>query len=100
MPNIPQPPRRAQVRKDQSKKIDEMVANLSSEKELSRIIDEYKEKYSDYGRDRRSALDWHVAQIKRLLLPTTTTQFSLWILDQPDEFYDVDLEKVTIKSVR
>ena len=73
-----------------------MVANLSSEKELSRIIDEYKEKYSDYGRDRRSALDWHVTQIKRLLLPTTTTQFSLWILDQPDEFYDVDIEKVCI----
>mmetsp|Transcript_100453 Transcript_100453/g.287570 ORF Transcript_100453/g.287570 Transcript_100453/m.287570 type:complete len:341 (-) Transcript_100453:358-1380(-) len=83
----------SQVRTDQSKKIDEMVANLSSEKELSRIIDEYKEKYSDYGRDRRSALDWHVSQIKRLLLPTTTTQFSLWILDQPDEFYDVDMDK-------
>lgn len=77
----------SKIREEQMKKIDEMVKNLSSEKELSRLIEEYKEKFADYGRDRQSALQWHIGEIKKLLLPTTTTQFVLWILSQEDNFY-------------
>jgi hypothetical protein len=46
-------------------KLDEMVQNGASEAEINKMIDYFKEKFSDYGRDRRSAVDFHMSQVGR-----------------------------------
>lgn len=38
---------------------------------------QYKEKFADYGRDRRSAIEFHLRNVERLLMPTQTTSFVL-----------------------
>ncbi|KAL3897068.1 MAG: hypothetical protein SGARI_007008, partial [Bacillariaceae sp.] len=37
----------------------------------------YKEKFADYGRDRRSAIEFHLRNVERLLMPTQTTSVVL-----------------------
>lgn len=78
------------IREAKIQQIDEMEKNMEHEKELSRIIQDYKEKYADYGRDRRSALNWHLSQLKILLQPSSTMKSMLWILDklEPENFYN------------
>jgi hypothetical protein len=57
--------------------IDELLKNGASESEIFEKIEEYKEKFADYGRDRRSAIEFHVRNIERLLKPTQTTSVVL-----------------------
>ena len=45
----------------------------ASESEIYNKIEEYKEKFADYGRDRRSAIEFHLRNVERLLMPTQTT---------------------------
>lgn len=45
----------------------------ASESEIYATIEEYKEKFADYGRDRRSAIEFHLRNVERLLMPTQTT---------------------------
>ena len=45
----------------------------ASESELFSKIEEYKEKFADYGRDRRSGIEFHLRNVERLLQPTQTT---------------------------
>lgn len=56
--------------------INEGASDASIQKELS----ELQERYSDYGRDRRSAIDFHIAQLRRCLQPTQTTQTIMWLM--------------------
>ena len=49
----------------------------ASEAEIYTRIEEYKEKFADYGRDRRSAIEFHLRNIERLLMPTQTTSVVL-----------------------
>jgi len=51
----------------------DLLHSGASESEISMNIDAFKERYADYGRDRRSAIDFHLKNVERLLLPTTTT---------------------------
>ena len=37
----------------------------------------FKEKFADYGRDRRSAMEFHLRNAERLLMPTTTTSVAM-----------------------
>ncbi|RYG62254.1 hypothetical protein EON64_18055, partial [archaeon] len=46
-------------------KLNEMIKEGATESEIQRAIQELKERFSDYGRDRRSAIDFHIAQLKR-----------------------------------
>ena len=57
--------------------MDELLKSGASESEIFEKIEEYKEKFADYGRDRRSAIEFHVRNIERLLKPTQTTSVVL-----------------------
>jgi hypothetical protein len=44
----------------------EQVKNGASEADIWQTIDMFKERYSDYGSDRRSAIDFHVNQLEKV----------------------------------
>mmetsp|Transcript_29479 Transcript_29479/g.67807 ORF Transcript_29479/g.67807 Transcript_29479/m.67807 type:complete len:286 (-) Transcript_29479:515-1372(-) len=47
------------------------------EREVRQSLEEFKEKFADYGRDRRSAIEYHLQHVGRLLQPTTTTSMAM-----------------------
>jgi hypothetical protein len=53
--------------------IDELLKSGASEADIHTALESYKEKYADYGRDRRSAIEFLLRNIERLLMPTQTT---------------------------
>lgn len=53
--------------------LDKLIKSGASESEIYAKIEEYKEKFADYGRDRRSAIEFHLRNVERLLMPTQTT---------------------------
>jgi hypothetical protein len=53
----------------------------ASEAEMYDTIEEFKEKFADYGRDRRSAIEFHLQNIERLLQPTQTTSVAIRALE-------------------
>jgi hypothetical protein len=53
--------------------LDSLLKSRASESEIYATIEEYKEKFADYGRDRRSAIEFHLRNVERLLMPTQTT---------------------------
>lgn len=61
--------------------LDDLLKSGASESEVYAKIEEYKEKYADYGRDRRSAIEFHLRNIERLLMPTQTTSLVLTTLN-------------------
>jgi hypothetical protein len=66
------------LHREQAKLTEDMDALLksgASESEIYATIEEFKEKFADYGRDRRSAIEFHLRNIQRLLMPTQTTTF-------------------------
>lgn len=68
-------------------KMKELVGAGGREQELADMIQTFGQRYADYGRDRRSLLQYHLEQAERLLTPTQVTKMCLWSLQQPDEFY-------------
>ncbi|OEU23690.1 hypothetical protein FRACYDRAFT_259450 [Fragilariopsis cylindrus CCMP1102] len=61
---------------DTTKALDELLkSGKASESEIYAKIEEYKEQFADYGRDRRSAMEFHLRNVERLLMPTQTTSF-------------------------
>eukprot|EP01031_Cornospumella_fuschlensis_P035653 gene35653-43242_t len=69
-------------------KLNEMIKEGATESEIQRAIQELKERFSDYGRDRRSAIDFHIAQLKRCLQPTMTTRAILWLMSLAPKYQD------------
>lgn len=57
--------------------LDALLKSGASDSEIYANIEEFKEKFADYGRDCRSAIDFHLRNVKRLLMPTTTTNVAL-----------------------
>ncbi|GMH98381.1 hypothetical protein TrVE_jg8789 [Triparma verrucosa] len=57
--------------------LEEMLRSGASEGEIWASIEEFKEKYADYGKDRRSAIKFHLDKICHLLKPTTTTAVAM-----------------------
>jgi len=53
--------------------IDALLKSGASEAEIYAALESFKEKYADYGRDRRSAIEFHLRNVQRLLMPTQTT---------------------------
>ena len=47
----------------------------------------YREKFSDYGARRQTAVQYHLDQLERLLKPTQVTRMGMWCLHQDDSFY-------------
>lgn len=73
-----------------TRKLEKMIHEGNSEVEIMTTITELQEKYSDYGRDRRSAIAFHIQQLRRSLQPTQTTKTILWLLDCAPNFFDTD----------
>lgn len=70
---------------DSTKALDELLkSGKASESEIYAKIEEYKEKFADYGRDRRSAMEFHLKNVERLLMPTQTTSFIMSTLKDSD----------------
>jgi hypothetical protein len=57
--------------------LDALLKSGASEVEIFSTIEEFKEKFADYGRDRRSAIEFHLRNVERLLMPTRTTSVAL-----------------------
>ncbi|KAG7373298.1 bZIP transcription factor [Nitzschia inconspicua] len=57
--------------------LDDLLKSGASESEIYAKIEVYKEKFADYGRDRRSAIEFHLRNVERLLMPTQTTSIVL-----------------------
>eukprot|EP00522_Entomoneis_paludosa_P003752 CAMPEP_0172474940 /NCGR_PEP_ID=MMETSP1065-20121228/69615_1 /TAXON_ID=265537 /ORGANISM="Amphiprora paludosa, Strain CCMP125" /LENGTH=420 /DNA_ID=CAMNT_0013233133 /DNA_START=9 /DNA_END=1271 /DNA_ORIENTATION=- len=53
--------------------INALLQSGASEAEIYAALESFKEKYADYGRDRRSAIEFHLRNVERLLMPTQTT---------------------------
>ncbi len=70
-------------------KLNEMITEGASEAEIQKKIQELKERFSDYGRDRRSAIDFHIAQLRRCLQPTQTTRSILFLMSLAPRFPDI-----------
>lgn len=62
-----------------------LISSGASEKEVDESIIYYTEKFADYGRDRRSAIDFHFRNVARLLQPTTTTSVAMRALEGGDQ---------------
>lgn len=69
-------------------RLDQLLKDGASEVEIQKTVAELQERYSDYGRDRRSAIDFHVNQLKRCLQPTQTTRAILWLMSLAAQFHD------------
>lgn len=65
-----------------SEGLDSLLKSGASDSEIYLNIEDFKEKYADYGRDRRSAIDFHLRNVERLLLPTTTTTVAMRALGE------------------
>lgn len=75
-------------------KLDAMIKDGASEIEIQKSIAELQERYSDYGRDRRSAIDFHVTQLRRCLQPTQTTRAILWLMRLAAQFHDPETGEI------
>lgn len=74
--------REKQEIKDQMR---EMLQRGASEQEVAQFVNMYKVTYSDYGPKRREKLQFHLARIKELLLPTQVTKLCLYSVEQGSE---------------
>ena len=65
--------------------IDSLLKSGASEAEVYQALESFKEKHADYGRDRRSAIEFHLRNIERLLKPTTTTNIVMQAIQGTSE---------------
>lgn len=70
-------------------KLNEMITEGASELEIQKKIQELKERFSDYGRDRRSTIDFHIAQLRRCLQPTQTTRSILFLMSLAPRYPEI-----------
>jgi hypothetical protein len=67
--------------------IRELVKKNESDATIAQTIDMFKDRYADYGQERRSTIRYHIDQLEDLLQPTIVTKMGLWSLHQEDDFY-------------
>ena len=74
---------------------DEITARLNTllkengnDADMKKEIEELTEKYSDYGKSRRSSIAFHLQQLRKCLLPTQTTRTLLWLITCAPMFHD------------
>jgi hypothetical protein len=53
--------------------INDLLKSGASEGDIHATLEEFKEKHEYYGKSRRSAIEFHLRNIERLLMPTQTT---------------------------
>jgi hypothetical protein len=64
-----------------TEEIEHLLKSGASEGEIYATIEDFKEKFADYGRDRRSAIEFHLHNVERLLQPTQTTSVAMRALE-------------------
>ena len=69
-------------RQEQETKLHSLLASNSTREEMERVIHDYQEMYSDYGKRRDQELLIHLQQLQRLANPTNVTKMGLWTLGQ------------------
>lgn len=65
-----------------------MLQQECSDADIKKEVEELQEKYSDYGRDRKSSITFHISQLRKCLLPTQTTRTLLWLMSCAPLFHD------------
>lgn len=60
-----------------TEELDALLKSNASDSDVFESIEEFKERFADYGRDRRSAIEYHLRNVERLLMPTTTTSVAI-----------------------
>ncbi|CAJ1970215.1 unnamed protein product [Cylindrotheca closterium] len=78
-----------QEQKKMMESLDSLLKSGASESEIYASIEEYKEKFADYGRDRRSAIEFHLRNVERLLLPTQTTNVLVKTLQMSNHVHEM-----------
>eukprot|EP00510_Aplanochytrium_minuta_P001371 CAMPEP_0184011420 /NCGR_PEP_ID=MMETSP0954-20121128/3819_1 /TAXON_ID=627963 /ORGANISM="Aplanochytrium sp, Strain PBS07" /LENGTH=375 /DNA_ID=CAMNT_0026291239 /DNA_START=325 /DNA_END=1452 /DNA_ORIENTATION=+ len=80
------------VRKEEVKAMEALLAKVKDgseeEKKLSQKMQMYKDMYSDFGMERKQAIEYHMNRLKSLLLPNQVSKMTMWSLQQDDDFYD------------
>eukprot|EP00611_Tribonema_gayanum_P024189 TRINITY_DN5278_c0_g1_i2.p1 TRINITY_DN5278_c0_g1~~TRINITY_DN5278_c0_g1_i2.p1 ORF type:complete len:347 (+),score=138.58 TRINITY_DN5278_c0_g1_i2:385-1425(+) len=66
-------------------RLQEMVSKGAGEGDILAAMDVLKTKFADYGRDRTSAAIFHLDELQRLLMPTTTTRTCMHALLTKDD---------------
>lgn len=94
---IPENGAKEEVRKREVAEIASLISteSTSTEDEVRKKLHQYKEVYSDFGRDRKQAINFHLEQLKTLLLPNQVSKMTIWSLQQEDDFYDEQRNKTT-----
>ena len=64
--------------------IDDLLKSGAPESEIHATLEEFKEKHADYGKSRRSAIEFHLRNIERLLMPTQTTSLVMHAIQGGD----------------
>jgi len=84
-----------ELRKRELEEISKACETVADAGELRTRIQQYKEIFSDFGRDRKAAITFHLDQLKVLLLPNQVSKMTLWLLQQDDDFYDEEKNQTT-----
>jgi hypothetical protein len=83
-----------------SEDIDELLKSGASEAEIYVALESFKEKHADYGRDRRTAIEFHLRNIERLLKPTTTTSVVMQAIQGGSSASSEESKLMEISSAR
>lgn len=76
--------------REMTKRLASMIGEGSSDNDIRGAIEEMQEKFADYGRDRTSAISFHLSQLRRCLKPTQTTRTILWLMSCAPNYYNDD----------
>lgn len=79
--------KREDVRRASLREIEKMSRDGRPAEEIEAAILRYKDVFADYGEERRTAIMYHLGQLRKLLLPTQVTKMAMWSLHQDDSFY-------------
>lgn len=71
-------------------KLGVLISEGASDAEIKKSVTELQERFADYGRDKRSAVSFHITQLQRCLQPTQTTKTILWLMNNFPTFYESD----------
>jgi hypothetical protein len=69
-------------------KLSSLIQEEAHENDIKGTLGEIQEHYADYGRDRRSAIDFHIVKLRKSLEPTQTTRSILWLMKMARSFHE------------
>ena len=70
-----------------TRQLEGMVQEGASEVDIQQVLKELGDKFGDYGRDRRSTINFHLKQLRRCLQPTQTTRAIVFLMSCAISFH-------------